>query len=103
MEIFTPNGLGTSPGDRSRSSGVQKPLLSSLALLTSAAGAVVFGRLVTVTLLPEPKGISLEELTETRPGHPHMTAVSAPPVIPGLARARASSRACPIPLDLLNL
>ena len=98
----------------------QKSLLSSLALLTSAAGAVVFGRLadklgrkkvygfevlaeprllrwlvgaawrgycstspttasaivagvallgllVTVTLLPEPKGISLEELTETRP------------------------------------
>jgi MFS family permease len=66
--------------------GYQKSLLSFLALLTSAAGAVVFGRLadrlgrkkvygyevlvlagllVTVTLLPEPKGISLEELTET--------------------------------------
>jgi MFS family permease len=32
------------------------------------AGVAVFGRLATVTLLPEPKGISLEELTETRPG-----------------------------------
>jgi MFS family permease len=32
------------------------------------AGVAVLGLLATVTLLPEPKGISLEELTETRPG-----------------------------------
>jgi MFS family permease len=31
------------------------------------AGVSLLGLLVTVTLLPEPKGISLEELTETRP------------------------------------
>jgi sugar phosphate permease len=33
------------------------------------AGVSLAGLLVTVTLLPEPKGISLEELTETRAGH----------------------------------
>jgi MFS family permease len=32
------------------------------------AGVALLGLLVTVTLLPEPKGISLEELTETRSG-----------------------------------
>ena len=32
------------------------------------AGVAVFGLLATVTLLPEPKGISVEELTKTRPG-----------------------------------
>jgi MFS transporter, PHS family, inorganic phosphate transporter len=37
------------------------------------AGVCLLGLLVTVTLLPEPTGISLEELTETRPGHPDMT------------------------------
>jgi nitrate/nitrite transporter NarK len=31
------------------------------------AGVSLLGLLLTVTLLPEPKGISLEELTETRP------------------------------------
>jgi hypothetical protein len=31
------------------------------------AGVSLAGLLVTVTLRPEPKGISLEELTETRP------------------------------------
>lgn len=32
------------------------------------AGVAVLGLLATVTLLPEPKGLSLEELTEARPG-----------------------------------
>ncbi len=32
------------------------------------AGVAVLGLLATVTLLPEPKGISLEELTEPSPG-----------------------------------
>lgn len=37
------------------------------------AGVCLLGLLVTVTLLPEPKGISLEELTGPGPGHAHMT------------------------------
>jgi MFS family permease len=37
------------------------------------AGVCLLGLLVTVTLLPEPKGISLEELTEPGPGYAHMT------------------------------
>jgi MFS transporter, PHS family, inorganic phosphate transporter len=37
------------------------------------AGVCLLGLLVTVTLLPEPKGISLEELTEPGPGHAPMT------------------------------
>jgi nitrate/nitrite transporter NarK len=36
------------------------------------AGVCLLGLLVTVTLLPEPKGVSLEELTETRPGRVSM-------------------------------
>jgi hypothetical protein len=40
------------------------------------AGVFLLGRLVTVTLVPEPKGISLEELTETRPGHADMTSAA---------------------------
>jgi MFS transporter, PHS family, inorganic phosphate transporter len=32
------------------------------------AGVAVLGLVATVTLLPEPKGISVEELTKTRPG-----------------------------------
>ena len=34
------------------------------------AGVCVLGLLVTVTLLPEPKGLSLEELTEPSAGPP---------------------------------
>jgi len=34
------------------------------------AGVCVAGLLVTITLLPEPKGLSLEELTQTRPYAP---------------------------------
>jgi hypothetical protein len=34
------------------------------------AGVCVLGLLVTVTLLPEPKGLSLEELTEPGSGPP---------------------------------
>jgi hypothetical protein len=45
------------------------------------AGVSLAGLLVTVTLLPEPKGISLEELTETRVGHMNLA----------LARRRASA------------
>src|SRR5947208_2096167 len=48
------------------------PLLPAIGFgKTSAivAGVSLAGLLVTVTLLPEPKGISLEELTETRAGH----------------------------------
>ena len=37
------------------------------------AGVCLLGLLVTVTLLPEPKGISLEELTEPGSGHAPMT------------------------------
>ena len=33
------------------------------------AGVALAGLLVTVILLPEPKGLSLEELTEPRAGH----------------------------------
>jgi hypothetical protein len=40
------------------------------------AGVCLLGLLITVTLLPEPKGISLEELTETRPGHADMTSAA---------------------------
>ena len=40
------------------------------------AGVCLLGLLVTVTLLPEPTGISLEELTETRPGHADMTSAA---------------------------
>jgi hypothetical protein len=40
------------------------------------AGVCLLGLLVTVTLLPEPKGISLEELTETRPGRVNMALVT---------------------------
>jgi hypothetical protein len=45
------------------------------------AGVSLAGLLVTVTLLPEPKGISLEELTETRAGHMNLAS----------ARRRASA------------
>jgi MFS family permease len=37
------------------------------------AGVCLLGLLVTVTLLPEPKGISLEELTEPGPGRARLT------------------------------
>jgi MFS family permease len=37
------------------------------------AGVCLLGLLVTVTLLPEPKGLSLEELTKPGPGGAHMT------------------------------
>jgi hypothetical protein len=53
------------------------------------AGVSLLGLLVTVTLLPEPKGISLEELTEARPyrtgvdlpdpGRAHSEPAAAPP------------------------
>ena len=52
-------GAGT-PLDPSRTSAI-------------VAGVCLLGLLVTVTLLPEPKNISLEELTEPGPGHAPMT------------------------------
>ncbi len=39
------------------------------------AGVCVLGLLVTVTLLPEPKGLSLEELTEPRANEPSTASV----------------------------
>jgi len=51
------------------------------------AGVCVLGLLVTVTLLPEPKGRSLEELTQPGSGQP----ASSPPSTPSTPASQATA------------
>jgi MFS family permease len=74
----TSHGIATAAGKLGAFAGTYAltallPVIGLSKTSAIVAGVCLLGLLITVTLLPEPKGISLEELTETRPGHAGMT------------------------------
>jgi MFS family permease len=77
------------------------PALGLSKVSALVAGVSVLGLLVTVTLLPEPKGVSLEQLTEAP--LPHRAVALAAAESPGIRAAPPLARARPGPEPMRTL